>query len=102
MARKKVTALQKEGPEAEGSAGSLDRPLLDLSDAAIKTVIHSARKRGYVTHDQIHALAKELNSEQIENLLSTLSGMGINVVDASDANEEEEDEEEAEQEEMLG
>ena len=43
--------LEKEGPETPP-----DGSLLDLSDAAVKKLIRSAKKRGYVTHDQINAL----------------------------------------------
>src|SRR5216684_2633757 len=93
MARKtKVmprTEEKEEEPEKEDSATPPDRPLLDLSDAGIETLVRRARKRGYVTHDQIHALSNELNSEQIENVLSMFSGMGINVVDPADASDDE-------------
>jgi RNA polymerase primary sigma factor len=48
----------KEG----GSESSPDSPLLDLSDAAVKKLIRTA-KRGYFTHEQINSLSKEVNSE---------------------------------------
>ena len=54
----------KEGPET-----APDSPLLELSDAAVKKLIHSAKKRGYVTRDQINLLLKEVNSEQIKDLI---------------------------------
>jgi len=48
VTRQKVEMLEKkEGPET---------PLLDLSDAAVKALIRSAKERGYVTHDRINAL----------------------------------------------
>ena len=47
----KEEMLEKEGPETLP-----DRPLLDLSDAAVKKLIRSAKKRGYVTHDQINSV----------------------------------------------
>ena len=66
--------LEKEGPETPP-----DRPLLDLSDAAVKELIRSAKKRGYVTHDQINALlsSEEVKSEQIEDILAKFSEMGV-------------------------
>ncbi len=78
--------------------------LLDLSDAAVKELIRNAKKRGYVTHDQINALlsSEEVKSEQIEDILGKLSEMGINVVETKEAELEkelatrEEPEEEAE------
>jgi RNA polymerase primary sigma factor len=76
--RTKVTA-QKDGvPEAEGQGSPPDSPLLDLADGAVKKLIRSAKKRGYVTHDQINAVLPpdEANSEQIEDLLTMFNEMG--------------------------
>jgi RNA polymerase primary sigma factor len=81
--------LENEGPETPP-----DSPLLDLSDAAVKALIRTAKKRGYVTHDQINSLAKEVNSEQIEDVLAMFSEMGINVVATAEASEEEEEQRE--------
>src|SRR6516162_2099961 len=72
---------EKEGPEIRP-----DSPLLDLSDAAIKKLIRSAKKRGYVTHVRINELlsSEEVKSEQIEDILAKLSEMGVNVVEPED------------------
>src|SRR5215469_9948642 len=76
-------AQKEEKVGTEGSETPPDRPLLDLSDAAVKELIRTAKKRGYVTHDQINALlaSEEVNSEQIESILAKFSEMGINVVE---------------------
>jgi RNA polymerase primary sigma factor len=64
---------------------------------AIKKLVRSA-KRGYVTHDQINSLSKEVNSEQIEDILAMFSEMGVNVVETEEATEEgEEQREEADE-----
>ena len=92
--------LEKEGRET---------PLLDLSDAAVRELIRTAKKCGYVTHDQINALlsSEEVNSEQIESILAKFSEIGVNVVETAEAepNEtvtiHEEPEEEAEGENQL-
>ncbi|MBZ8132184.1 RNA polymerase sigma factor RpoD [Afifella sp. IM 167] len=78
-----------------------DGPLLDLSDAAVKRMIKEAKKRGYVTVDQLNSVlpSEEVTSEQIEDTMSMLSDMGINVVEAEEAEEAEQntdDEEESE------
>ncbi|HEY2527307.1 MAG TPA: RNA polymerase sigma factor RpoD [Xanthobacteraceae bacterium] len=67
-------------------------PVLDLSAAAVKELIRTAEKRGYVAHDQIDALlaSDEVSSEQIENILAKFSEMGINVVEAKETRLEEE------------
>jgi RNA polymerase primary sigma factor len=86
MASKTEVAPQKkEVPEKEGPETPPDSPLLDLSDVAIKNLVRSAKKRGYVTHDQINSLSKEVNSEQIEDILAMFSEMGINVVETEEA-----------------
>jgi RNA polymerase primary sigma factor len=80
MANKtKVTPQKDKVPEKEGQETPSDSPLLDLSDAAVKKLIRSAKKRGYVTHDQINSVlrSEEVNSEQIEDVLAMFSEMGI-------------------------
>ncbi|MCW5682375.1 MAG: RNA polymerase sigma factor RpoD, partial [Xanthobacteraceae bacterium] len=71
--------------DGEGEAG----PLLDLSDAAVKKMIKAAKKRGYVTYDQLNDVmpSEEVTSEQIEDVLAMMNEMGINVVEAEDAEE---------------
>src|SRR6266446_4730219 len=96
----KEEMLEKDGPETLP-----DSPLLDLSDPAVKELIRSAKKRGYVTGDQINSVlpSTEANSEQIKDVLAMFSKMGVNVVETEDAEPEdegtrEEPEEEAESE----
>src|ERR1700730_17493829 len=89
MASKTEETPQKEEmPEKEGPETLPD----DLSDAAIKKLIRSAKKRGYVTHDQINSVlpSEEVNSEQIEGVLALLSEMGITLIETEDAEPEEE------------
>src|SRR6516164_1144664 len=95
----KVTPQEVEVPETAGPETLPDSPLLDLSDAAVKKLIRSAKKRGYVTHDQINSLSKEVNSEQIEDVLAMFSEMGVNVVETEEASEEEVEEQREEPEE---
>ncbi|MBI2714885.1 MAG: RNA polymerase sigma factor RpoD [Rhizobiales bacterium] len=66
-------------------------PLLDLSDAGVKKMIKAAKKRGYVTHEQINAVlpSEEVTSDQIEDVFAMISEMGINVVETEDADSEE-------------
>src|SRR5712664_1938650 len=93
---------KEEAPEKEvAEAPDTPLPLLDLSDAAVKKLIRTAKKRGYVTHDQINSVlpSKEVNSEQIEDILARFSEMGVNVVETEEAAEEgEEPREEADEE----
>jgi RNA polymerase primary sigma factor len=88
----KMTPLKEEVLEKEGSEIRPDGPLLDFSDAAIKKLVRSAKKRGYVTHVQINELlsSEEVKSEQIEDILAKLSEMGVNVVETEEAEPEDE------------
>lgn len=86
----------KENEEVEVEReGAPDGPLLDLSDDAVKKMIKLAKKRGYVTMDELNAVlpSEEVTSEQIEDTMAMLSDMGINVVedDEQDADAEEAD-----------
>src|SRR4029453_1847398 len=64
-------------------------PLLDLSDAAVKQFIKTAKARGYVTYDELNAVlpSEEVSSEQIEDTMSRLPDMGITVVESEDHEE---------------
>lgn len=78
----------KENEEAETEReGTQDGPLLDLSDDAVKKMIKAAKKRGYVTMDELNSVlpSEEVTSEQIEDTMSMLSDMGINVVEDEEA-----------------
>src|SRR6476646_1307332 len=67
-------------------------PLLDLSDAAVKKMIKQAKKRGYVTHEQLNAVlpSEEVSSDQIEDIYAMLNEMGINVVEQEEGADYEE------------
>ncbi|EJF78676.1 Sigma-70 [Candidatus Bartonella washoeensis] len=86
---------QKDNTEATGQV-SVDSPLLDFSDDAIKKMVKLAKKNGYVTMDELNAVLppNEVTSEQIEDTLAMFSEMGINVVDDEDESESENYEEE--------
>src|SRR6266581_1076317 len=95
---------KEEAPEKEAAeAPDAPLPLLDLSDAAVKKLIRTAKKRGYVTHDQINSVlpSEEVNSEQIEDVLAMFSEMGVNVVETEETSEEAEEEAESEGGELV-
>jgi len=71
---------------AEATSENQDGPLLDLTDQTVKAMIKTAKKRGYVTHDELNKVlpSEEFSSEQIEDVLAQLSEMGITVVDSED------------------
>ncbi len=81
----KANAADEKDTSSEGSDG----PLLDLNNAAVKKLIKTAKKRGYVTHDELNEVlpSEEVTSEQIEDIMAMLSDMGINVVEHEEAEE---------------
>src|SRR5262249_22163067 len=99
---KEKEEVKPETPEKDApDTPDTPLPLLDLSDAAVKKLIRGAKKRGYVTVDQINAVlpSEEVNSEQIEDVLAMFSEMGVNVVETEDPEPEEEQAAREEQEE---
>ena len=64
---------------------------LDMSQAAVKRMIAEARERGYITYDQLNTVLppEQVSSEQIEDVMSMLSEMGINVIEDEEAEEAE-------------
>ena len=92
MARKTAKTAAEPAPE-----NTPDAPLLDTKNAKIKALIKKGRERGWVTHDELNAALpqEELNSEQIEDVMSALSEMGVSVIENPEteesANESEEE-----------
>ncbi|MCA0372393.1 MAG: RNA polymerase sigma factor RpoD [Proteobacteria bacterium] len=68
-----------------------DSPMLDLNDTAVKKFIKDAKKKGFVTYDELNKIlpSEEFTSEQIEDIMSTLSELGINVVENDEEQQEE-------------
>ncbi len=92
---------KKEKEEGENEReGAADGPLLDLSDDAVKKMIKAAKKRGYITMDELNTVlpSEETDPDKIEDTLAMLSDMGINVVEEEDNTDE--DKEEAAEEEV--
>jgi len=93
MATKAANKVSKdtEKPESGAPETSNDGPLIDQNDAAVKKLIKVAKKRGYVTYEELNAVlpSDETSSEQIEDFMSMFSEMGINVVDEDEVEETE-------------
>ncbi|MCI0466549.1 MAG: RNA polymerase sigma factor RpoD, partial [Beijerinckiaceae bacterium] len=102
--------VKKDSENADMDRGAVevaDGPLLDLTDAAVKRTIKLAKKRGFVTYEELNAVlpSEEVNSEQIEDILAMLNEMGINVIENGEqddtAEEGSSEEEEAESGELI-
>ncbi len=72
-----------------------DAPLIDLNDASVKKLLAKAKRRGFLTYDELNAALPQdqMTSEQIEDVMSQISEMGVNIVESDeDAPEEAEEE----------
>jgi len=80
----------KDTDERKGDDKDDDQGL-DMSQTAVKKMIAEARERGYITYDQLNTVLppEQVSSEQIEDVMSMLSEMGINIIEDDEAEEEE-------------
>jgi len=80
----------KTGKPGESEApGDADSPLLDMSDVGVRKMIARAKARGYVTYDELNKVlpSEKTSSEQIEDTMSMLNEMGINVIESEEQEE---------------
>ena len=89
-----------EAAELAENPESGDAPLIDLNEASVKKLLARAKKRGYITYDELNAALPQdqMSSEQIEDVMSAINEMGVNIVENDEALD---DGEEAEQEEEI-
>ena len=68
-----------------------NEPMVDMSQAAVKKMIGEAREKGFITYDQLNQVLPpdQVSSEQIEDVMSMLSEMGINIIEDEEAEDEE-------------
>src|SRR5690348_3701084 len=81
--------LPKKPGEGE-TPGDADSPLLDMSDVGVRKMIARAKQRGYVTYDELNKVlpSDKVSSEQIEDTMSMLNEMGINVIESEEQDEQ--------------
>ena len=67
-----------------------DAPLIDLNEASIKKLFARAKKRGYITYDELNeALPQDqMSSDQLEDVMAAINEMGINIVENEEAGED--------------
>jgi len=72
-----------------------DAPLIDLNEGSLKKLIARAKRKGYITYEQLNeALPQDqMTSDQLEDVMSALNEMGVNIVENEDAGEDEQPEE---------
>ena len=84
-----ATKTQAQSENTENRDEQAEGPLLDTAGQAVKKLIAKAKERGFITYDELNTILPpdQTSSEQIEDVMSSLSEMGINVVE----NEEQDD-----------
>ena len=76
--------------EQENSKNQKDEdasiPLLDLNQSSIKKLLSQAKSKGYLTYSELNETMPpgEMSSEQIEDIMTALSEMGITLIDSED------------------
>src|SRR6476469_2814361 len=85
--------MAKNDTQEIETAEAGDAPLIDLNDVAVRKLIARAKKRGYITVDELNeALPQDqMSTDQIEDIMSAINEMGINVVESEEGGEDEED-----------
>ncbi len=86
--------MAKNEAQEVDTAEAGDAPLIDLNDASVKKLIARAKKRGVITYEELNeALPQDqMSSEQIEDIMSAISEMGVNIVESAEKDDDEEDE----------
>jgi RNA polymerase primary sigma factor len=85
--------MAKNDTQELDAAEAGDAPLLDLNDASIKKLIARAKKRGIITVDELNEAlpSDQMSPDQIEDVMSALNEMGVQVVESNEAGDDEED-----------
>ncbi len=75
-----------------------DAPLIDLNDATVKKLLAKAKRRGFLTYDELNAALPQdqMSSEQIEDVMSAINDMGVQIVESDEAGEDGEEQQEEE------
>ena len=83
-----MAAKDNDDRKQDDSAGK--EPMIDMSQTAVKKMIADARDRGYITYDQLNNVLPpdQVSSDQIEDVMSMLSEMGIQVTEEHESEEE--------------
>ena len=92
--------MAKNDTQELDTAEAGDAPLIDLNDASVKKLIARAKKRGYITVDELNEAlpSDQMSPDQIEDIMSAINDMGVQVVENEEKGEEDEEEQDSEAE----
>src|SRR5690348_8127074 len=85
--------MAKNEAQEVDTAEAGDAPLIDLNDVAVKKLIARAKKRGYITVDELNEAlpSDQMSPDQIEDIMSAINDMGVQVVENEEKGEDDED-----------
>ena len=91
-----MASRANENEEDIGENG--DAPLIDLNDATVKKLLAKAKRRGFLTYDELNSALPQdqMSSEQIEDVMSAINDMGVQIVENDEAGDDNEDDVEEE------
>jgi len=86
-AAEKAEATTAPTGKSEGKAEDGDGPVLDVTDAAVKSLLRRGKERGYITYEELNRAlpGDQVSSEQIEDTMAMISEMGINITEAEES-----------------
>ena len=92
-----MSSKTSNAEEKKNSSENADGPLLDTYKSAIKKLIAKGKEKGHISVDELNAAlpSEHFSSEQIEDVMSNLNEMGINVIDGDDSDDNDSEEAEA-------
>ena len=95
--------VSRANENEEDIGENADAPLIDLNDATVKKLLAKAKRRGFLTYDELNAALPQdqMSSEQIEDVMSAINDMGVQIVENDEAVEDGEEEEEEEEVETI-
>ena len=84
-----ATKAKKQADTDQTARDASETASLDAAQQTIKTLLKLGKDRGFVTHDELNAAlpTEDFTSEQIDDVMSTLSDMGVSVVDNAESDE---------------
>jgi RNA polymerase primary sigma factor len=87
---------EEDDDDGEGEESGQKRTVKGTLAQIVKKLVKEGKEKGYITYDQLNKAlpAEEFSSEQIEDAMSTLSDVGIQMTEDDDSEEEEEEENE--------
>jgi len=96
MSNKMASKAKRQAENDQSTPEAAETASLDAAQQTIKTLMKLGKERGFVTHDELNAAlpAEDYTSEQIDDVMSSLSEMGVSVVDSAESDSDDDEESE--------